>query len=284
VGVSRITVTGGGAEHAVRVFVPSSFDGTPLAAVLGWHGLGSNGDEQAALSGYEELADEQGFVVVHPTGVADPGSGITSWQLADDPAGGRDDVSFAEALIDELVARWCVDPTRIYATGMSNGGYFTTRLLCELGDRIAAGVAVAGLYHPDGCAPTRPVPLLAFHGTDDRVVPYGGGDSVLFGEGVPPDLSAQFEQSIRSEYEQFVAGNGCTTAATDTFLDSEIVIHTYEGCDGGFVMALFEVRFGGHTWPGSPLRDVLDDSLGFTTGRVEATRDGWVYMRGFSLP
>ena len=55
----------------MRVFVPSSFDGTPLAAVLDWHGLGSNGDEQAALSGYEELADEQGFVVVHPTGVAD---------------------------------------------------------------------------------------------------------------------------------------------------------------------------------------------------------------------
>ena len=51
-----------------------------------------------------------------------------------------------------------------------------------------------------------------------------------------------------------------------------------------FVMALFEVRFGGHTWPGSPLREVLDDSLGFTTGRVEATRDGWVYMREFSLP
>ena len=290
VGLSRITVAGGGAQHAVRVFVPSSFAGTALPAVLDWHGLGSNGDEQAALSGYEDLADEQGFIVVHPTGVADPVTGITSWQLADDPAGpddpagARDDVAFVEALIDELVARWCVDPTRVYATGMSNGGYFTTRLLCELGDRIAAGVAVAGLHHPDDCAPGRPVPLLAFHGTDDRVVPYEGGDSVLFGAGVPPDLGVLFEQSIRSEYEQFVAGNGCITTATDTFLDSEIVIHTYDGCDGGFVMALFEVRFGGHTWPGSPLREVLDDSLGFTTGRVEATRDGWVYIARVLAP
>ncbi len=282
-GVSQITVTGGGADHPVRVFVPSSFDGMPMPAVLNWHGLGSNGDDQAAYSGYEELAEEQGFLVVHPTGVAAAG-GPTSWQLAPDAGVGRDDVAFAATLIDELVADWCAEPKRIYSTGMSNGGYFTTRLLCELSDRVAAGVSVAGLFHPDGCAPTRPVPLLAFHGTDDDVVPYEGGDSVLLGDdAVPPALAALFAQSIRVEYEEFVAANGCTLTAADTFIDSEIVIHTYEECDGGFAMALFEVTDGGHTWPGSPLRDVTD-GLGYTTGRVEATRDGWVYMREFSLP
>lgn len=284
IGVSEITVTGGGADHAVRVFVPSSFDGAALPTVLSWHGLGSNGAEQAAYSGYEDLAEEQGFMVVHPTGVGTGAAGVRSWQLADDASGDRDDVAFAATLIDELVAGWCAEPTRIYSTGMSNGGYFTTRLLCELSDRIAAGVSVAGLYHPADCTPTRPVPLLAFHGTDDRVVPYEGGESVLSGGDVPPALAALFDQSIRDEFEEFVVDNGCEPAATDTFIDSEIVVHSYEGCDGGFVMALFEVRFGGHTWPGSPLRDVVGDALGFTTGRVEATRDGWVYMREFSVP
>lgn len=284
IGVSEIIVTGGGADHPVRVLVPSSFDGTALPTVLNWHGLGSNGDEQAAYSGYEALAEEQGFMVVHPTGVGTGSAGVRSWQLADEASGDRDDVAFAATLIDELVAGWCADATRVYSTGMSNGGYFTTRLLCELSDRIAAGVSVAGLYRPAHCAPGRPVPLVAFHGTDDRVVPYEGGESVLSGEGVPAALAALFGQSIRDEFEEFVVGNGCDLAATDTFIDSEIVIHSYGSCGGGFAMALFEVRLGGHSWPGSPLRDVVGDGLGFTTGLVEATRDGWVFMREFSVP
>ena len=114
-------------------------------------------------SDYEAVAEEQGFIVVHPTGVADEPGGPNSWQLFHSEGDTRDDLAFAGALIDELVANWCADPTRVYSTGMSNGGFFTAHLICEMADRIAAAVSVAGTYHPPGCVPSRDVPYMAIH-------------------------------------------------------------------------------------------------------------------------
>ena len=146
--------------------------------MLNWHGLGSNGPEQAAFTGYEALAASEGFIVVHPTGVPSPDTDANSWELVDGQDLARDDIAFANALIDTLIDEWCADPSRIYSTGMSNGGYFTARLVCEVADRIAAASSVAGTFHPDGCSPARPVPYLAFHGTEDLVVPFdGSGES-----------------------------------------------------------------------------------------------------------
>ena len=147
-GVNEITFTGGGVAHPVRIFVPSVYAGAPLPVVIDWHGLGSNGPQQAMYSGYEAVAESEGFIVVHPTGVADAAGGANSWQLFPAPGRQRDDLAFAGALIDELVANWCVDRARVYSTGMSNGGFFTARLICEMADRIAAGVSVAGTFHP----------------------------------------------------------------------------------------------------------------------------------------
>ena len=103
----------------------------------------------------EALAEAERFIAVHPTGVPAEGDTRNSWQLASSPGdGSRDDVAFADSLIDELIANWCADPDRIYSIGMSNGGFFTARLVCEMADRLAAAVSVAGLYHPDGCSPS----------------------------------------------------------------------------------------------------------------------------------
>ena len=135
------------------MFVPSAYAGSPLPVVIDWHGLGSNGPHQAMYSGYESVAEAEGFIVVHPTGVAD--APRRAELVAAVPGAGRerDDLAFAGALIDELVANWCADPARVYSTGMSNGGFFTARLICEMSDRIAAAVSVAGTYHPEGCDP-----------------------------------------------------------------------------------------------------------------------------------
>ena len=148
--------------------------------MLNWHGLGSNGPEQAVFSGYETLAEEEGFIVVHPTGLGvDGGPQLVAAQRVRQRRGATIS-SFADALIDTVVDDWCGDPDRIYSTGMSNGGLFTAVLVCERADRIAAAVSVAGLTHADGCDPARAVPYLAFHGTDDDVVPFaGGGESTL---------------------------------------------------------------------------------------------------------
>ena len=123
-GVSTFTLTSGGNDYDVRVYVPSSFDTTTtVPLVMNFHGYSSNGAQQARLTGYEDLAETEGFIVVHPTGIPAQGDDLNSWELThfgDDPA--KDDVAFANDLLDLLIADYCVDETRVYATGMSNGG------------------------------------------------------------------------------------------------------------------------------------------------------------------
>ena len=96
-GVSRTTLDAGGGTHSVQVFVPTSFAGSPLPVVIDWHGLGSDGPQQATYSDYEVVAEEEGFIVVHPTGLADTRRGPNSWQLYPTPGSGLDDLAFAGA-------------------------------------------------------------------------------------------------------------------------------------------------------------------------------------------
>ena len=282
-GVNETTLTAGGATHLVRIFAPSSYAASPVPVVLDWHGLGSNGPDQAAYSDYESVAEVEGFIVVHPTGVTDVAGGPNSWQLFPEPGRERDDLAFAGALIDELVANWCADPMRIYSTGMSNGGFFTARLICEMSDRIAAAVSVAGTYHPEGCDPARDVPYIAIHGTDDRVVPYAGGDSVLMTEDSPDEFRVFFEQVIPEEFDEFARDAGCD-ANINTDVGEDVVRHEYTGCDGDAPLIFYEVQGGGHTWPSTPLAALTAGSLGYTTDDIDATRDGWAFMSQYRLP
>jgi len=284
VGVSEFTMTAGGADHPVRVFVPSGFSGVSLPTVLNWHGLGGDGPQQAAITGYEALAEAEGFIAVHPTGVPAEGDVRNSWQLASSSGDdARDDVAFAESLIDELIAQWCADADRIYSIGISNGGFFTARLICEQADRLAAAVSVAGLYHPDGCSPSRPVPYLAYHGTDDMVVPFDGdGESVLLGADPDPRLSVFFEQVMPAEFAEFADDAGCDPVpAIATFGD--VISSDYSGCVGGTPMTFFEIVGGGHTWPNWSIAAAVEGMLGGTTTDADATLDSWAFFERHTL-
>ena len=79
-----------------------------------------------------------------------------------------DDVAFIGELLDYLEATLCIDPARVYATGISNGSAFAQRLACLMPDRIAAVAAVAAFVYPVVCDAAPPVPIIAFHGTADR--------------------------------------------------------------------------------------------------------------------
>ena len=278
-GVSDITVEGGGAVHDVRIFVPEVLESEPAPLVLDWHGLGSLGSEQAAYSGYETVAADEGFIVVHPTGARV--GGRTSWELeqVDDP--NRDDLAFFDVLVDTLVGDWCADESRVYSTGLSNGGFFTAYLVCQRADRIAAAVSVAGVSHAEGCAPSRPVPYQAFHGTEDVVVPFDGGFSVLDSD--PAVSNGFFDQVMPEEFAEFAADFGCDPEPERTEVSPEVVRYDYVGCDDDVPVTFFELPGGGHTWPGSPLADTDGAALGFTTDDVDASSDGWAFMEQFSL-
>ena len=285
-----------GVAYDVRVHVPETYTGTadaPAPVVINWHWLGSDGFQQATYSGYEDLAETEGFLTVHPTGPPIPGSDQNAWdlalltseQMADigvDP-GNRDDLAMAGQLIDTLVADWCVDPGRVYSTGLSNGGFFTARLICEMGDRIAAAVVVAGLTHAEDCEPAAAVPLLAYHGTDDAIVPYEGGTDRELPPQAPPEVAALFDQTIAGEFAQFADSFGCAAEPITENPTAEVTAYRYDDCDNGrFAITLFEIAGGGHTWPGSPLGLVLGPLLGETTYDVDATADGWTYMQTFT--
>ncbi|MEM7273020.1 MAG: prolyl oligopeptidase family serine peptidase [Actinomycetota bacterium] len=273
-GEVSLTLTAGGADHDVDILIPSAFAGEPLPTVLNWHGLGSNGSEQAAYSGYPALAEAEGFIVVHPTGVPALGDDRNSWELIDAQDPGRDDLAFAEALIDTLIEEWCADEERIFSTGMSNGGFFTARLVCEIPERLAGAISVAGIYHPPDCDPSEPVPFLAYHGTDDGVVPFDGSGESSLAEPGDAEAAEFFSMVMPDEFGEFAEDFGCGEPTT-TDIGDTVIRYDYSGCE--VPMSFFEVTGGGHTWPDSPLAPVLD-VLGFHTTDVSATEDGWAFF------
>src|SRR5690606_3308049 len=143
--------------------------------VLNFHGFTSADWQEALLTRMDREVDARGVIVAYPQGVA------TSWNAGaccgTAWADAVDDVGFVRALIEHLEAEYCIDARGVDATGMSNGGFLSHRLACELSDRIAAIAPVAGVLgvDPASCAPSRPVPVWQFHGTEDPLVPYEGG-------------------------------------------------------------------------------------------------------------
>ena len=167
------TIVSSGRERKYLLHVPKSYDrAKPTPLVISMHGGGAWPAHQMNISRWNQLADEHGFIVVYPSG-ADFIPRI--W-----PMGGTEgnaDVRFISDLMDKLKAAYNIDPARIYADGLSNGGGMAFALSCTLSDRIAAvgAVAAAQLLPWSWCKDPRAVPMIAFHGTADPVVPYKGG-------------------------------------------------------------------------------------------------------------
>lgn len=228
-----------------------------MPTVLDWHGYDQSGPAQAELSGFEALAEAEGFMVVHPTGVPNPGRSANGWELSPGRDPGRDDLAFVAALIDELESTWCADPSRVYSTGMSDGGFFTSILVCEMADRIAAASSVAGVMRTPGCSPSRVVPYYAFHGTADPVEPFD------------PDFAA---------FGQFATDAGCGPS-DQVALSAEVTVFEYAGCP----LKFFRIDGGGHAWPGSPVAAAQPSWLGYTTSDIDATALSWELFRSVRL-
>lgn len=170
------TLTVHGAERRVTLDVPDSVrPGTPVPLLLDFHGFGHSGSGMWRVSPFKALAETAGFITAYPDGLpvtlnlrgeASTGPG---WQFhgLDD----NRDLEFTRALLDDLERRYCLDRGRIYATGFSNGAYFTQVLACAMADRVAAIAPVGGGALPYPCTPSRPVPILIQHGSEDTLIP-----------------------------------------------------------------------------------------------------------------
>ncbi|MBU1880316.1 MAG: hypothetical protein KJ734_15315, partial [Chloroflexi bacterium] len=165
--------SGGQRRHYLLHVPPGYAADQPAPLAINLHGLGSNAAQQEQISGMSRLADAKTFIVVYPEALGDP----ATWRVG----AGSPDVAFIRDLIQHLAGQYRIDPARIYATGISNGGGMANRLGCDMADVIAAIAPVSGAYlFWQDCQPGRPVPVLAFHGTADRIVPYEGGQGLPF--------------------------------------------------------------------------------------------------------
>jgi polyhydroxybutyrate depolymerase len=190
VGDSNQTLHSSDLDRTYILHIPPQYDGsTRLPLVLNLHGFGSNARNQAAYSRLPQKADEEGFIVVTPDGAGTP----QQWNNAQLPSG-VDDVAFIRDLLDHLEATLCIDPARIYAAGISNGAAFSSRLACNMPDRIAGIALIAATIYPIICDSESPTPVIAFHGTADRCVPYEGG-TTMCGRGNLPVQPADTPRS-----------------------------------------------------------------------------------------
>ncbi len=274
------TLTVGERQRSYVVHVPPQYDPeTPAPVVLAFHGGGGNPEAMMRLSGLSDKADEAGFLVVYPSGTGAMkrmltfnGGNCCGYALREKV----DDVEFTRRLLDDLGTWANVDGRRVYATGMSNGAIMAYRLASELSDRIAAIAPVGGPMGTATCKPKRPVPVIHFHGTDDRFAPFQGG------KGRGPTEFYSVEHSIR----QWVKANGCEQEPVIGTLPDKaedgtsITRKTYGSGRDGSEVVLLVIHGGGHTWPG---REPRLKFLGKSTRNLSASDAMWEFFKKHPL-
>jgi polyhydroxybutyrate depolymerase len=171
----------GGEDRPVRVFVPSTYDGTTaLPLVLLLHSYSITGAFAAGVFGLEAVAEERGFVVAVPEGLVDS-RGSPYWNATsgccDFDHSGVDDSAYLRRVIEDVQARWKIDASRIFTIGVSNGGFMGHRMACDHPDLVAGIVSIAGAIEIDPalCKPREGVHILHVHGTKDSVIHFDGG-------------------------------------------------------------------------------------------------------------
>jgi polyhydroxybutyrate depolymerase len=251
-----------GVDRDYIVHVPRGYDGTkPLPLVLSLHGAGSWPSFQKDVTGWNAVADQHGFIAAYPGG---RGAAFKIFGLSDAHA--------IAAVIDKLQASFNVDPSRIYVNGLSNGGGMSDVLSCVLADRIAAigAVAAALTMTSPACRSARPLPMIAFHGTDDPVTRFHGG-TVFIAPDPFPDITAWVSKWARR--------NRCSASTSESRVTPDVTRIAYENCSEPVVF--YRIEGGGHTWPGGmPLPEWF---AGPTNRSINASELMWNFFEAHAL-
>ena len=242
-GDSQRTLTVNGLERTYLLHVPYGLaTGKFIPLVFVFHGLSENASLIQQASGFNDIADKNGFIVVYPNGSGPSGS--LSWNAGKCCGSAQvnavDEAAFIRQIIVDLNTTTKIDRIRTYATGFSNGALLAYRLACEMSDTFAAVAPVAGALITDPCQPAQPVSVIHFQGLSDIVVPYGGGGTIPgTNQAFPPT-----EQSIAT----WVRLDECTVSPKVE--QTVILTHTvHASCKNGTAVELYAVKGIGHSWP-----------------------------------
>lgn len=261
------TLQHNGVSRNYRLHLPPGFDkNKPIPLVFNLHGFTSNAAQQEIYSGMNAVSDKEGFAVCYPNGIG------AAWNVGWNFGSTADDVGFISALIDDLHTKYGFNLKKIYSCGMSNGGFMSYRLACELNNKITAIASVTGSMVKqalDKCDPKRPVPTMEIHGTADAVVSYTGTQGI--------------SESIDKILTFWRKNNGCDDDKTIEQVPDIVADNTtsekwtFKNCTNGYDVVHFKVNNGAHTWPGSAINN------GVTSQDFKASDEIWKFFNRFEL-
>jgi len=265
------TIAHGGLPREYRLYIPATYTGNKaVPLVFNLHGYSSNNTQQELYTNFKPIADTANFIMCLPNGTFDL-SNNRYWSVGFAPST-VDDVSFINLLIDSLSSKYNIDAKRIFSTGMSNGGFMSYSLACQLSNRVAAIASVTGSMttsQRSDCNPGRAVPVMQIHGTADATVPYAG--TTLF---LPIDTLVA----------DWVKRNGCTGAPTSTAVPNTSLTDNstaerfdYTNCAPRGEVVLYKAKDGAHTWPGAAF------NIGVTNMDFSASLEIWKFFLRYPM-
>lgn len=274
------TIVSSGQKREYLLHVSSNYDrAKPTPLVISLHGAAIWPAAQREASQWDRAADAQGFIVVYPSGTTLDGSGtgvlpFRVW-LAEPGPSVTADSRFISDLIDSLSATYNIDPARIYANGLSNGGGMAFALSCTLSHRIAAigMVAAAHALTWSWCTDHHPVPMIAFHGTADPVAPYNGAGTSWLNPRPFPNIPGFVADWARR--------NRCLGRPAESKVAPDVDRREYTGCTADAAVVLYTIRGGGHQWPGG--KPFPEWMAGPMSRSIDATGLMWAFFRQHPL-
>ncbi len=278
-----------GRQRQFEMYVPPTAP-RPLPVVLLLHGGKGTAEQMRRYVDFDRLAAREGIIALYPQGLDGQwNDGRPELGSMNPKAAESDDTQFLLAIVDHLVEVGLADPKRVYAAGLANGGMMALRLACQDADRFA-GVAVVAANQPTSldCTPDRPVPILFFHGTDDRFVPFAGGDILKM-----YNIDRGKVLSATETVDMWRHIDGCDGAPRSRRLSSEhshkpkegrlprsvtADIQTFEPCSGAAVEHVI-LEGGGHAWPGAKQGPGGDAILGPAGHNIDANEEIWTFFK-----
>ena len=267
------TVRVGASERSYEIDVPAHRERAQAwPVVIVFHGGGGAADSVRRQSRMSARGEAEGFVTVYPQGSGGIAGRLKTWNAGTccGPAMQQriDEMAFVAALLEDLAAAVAIDRARVYATGISNGGMMAYEVACAFADRIAAIAVVAGeMTALERCRPSRPVPVLVIHGSDDRNLPVDGGVGAKA-------FAVHDVRSVAAAVEFWMRHDGCADSARSEVAGT-VRRTRYASCSGGSEVELVMIEGGGHSWPGG---DRLARFLDPPSQALDATAEIWRFF------
>ena len=243
-GLSEYSITFQGIDRDFSIYIPESYShDLPSSMIFVFHGFGSSNNMIMFYSDFNSISERENFIVVYPQGSSF--WGYPHWNVGGwTNTSSADDIGFVDFLIELISQEYNLNQNRIYATGMSNGGFFSFLLACQLSQKIAAVASVTGSMTNEtyqNCNPSKEVPILQIHGTDDPIVTYNGNSSIG-SIGIEPVLSYWKLNNY--------CGESTISELTDSNPDDNFYVHRVVFEDGvnGSIVDHYKVYGGEHNW------------------------------------